>query len=151
MATYLWHGTYDDNVEEIIKAGYIDNIDRSETTRIINAVIYKATKRNVRANCVYLSTESECAEAYDWAFKINVGRLLASSLFVGNFHLIDRIYLLLNTLGADQREIVLLAIDYTNSLITFKEYSKFKNTKYRNWFPEVLYFDKITVSRRNLD
>lgn len=137
----LYHGTYEENVENIIKDGYIDNKKSLEDTLIIDKIISEYMGKLITNNAVYLTDDIMCTQlAYDFEFKVDVSQLDTKLLYVADNSLRDEIL----AYGNDCKEGIKAIEDYVKSFVLFDEYIANQN-KYNN--PEYLYFDKIYINK----
>lgn len=142
----LWHGTWEDNMKNIIKVGYIRNkgVGTSEGTVDIGKVLPG------RSGCIYLSAESESEDAFDYAFKINTSRLDKNLLHVADNRIADAVYEELMGEG-DKERLKRLAEEYKRSFMKYSEYMKVRQEYDKRHFAEFLYYGSIKVNKKDLD
>ena len=146
---FLWHGTYSDCKDEILKDNMIKCFtSTNDTTQEVNELFEANIGYNPRENCIYCSGDTESANGFDYAFKIDTNNLNTNKLFVGDYRLIDDVLC-----SFDNDEIIKLLQQYTDTLITFDEYLHNKHSYLDRdvWELEFLYFDNIKVSYKDLD
>lgn len=140
---FLWHGTYWDFKEDILKTKKLScRGEVGETTKEINDLFETKLGFNPRENCVYFSGDNESTYGFDCAFMVDTNNLNAKKLFVGDYQLIDEVLM-----SDDDTEISKLLQKYSNTLIPFEDYLKNKHN-YLNrdiWELEFLYFDDIEI------
>lgn len=137
----LYHGTYEENIEQIKKDGYIDNTKSLEDTLEIDRIIEGYTGKKITNNAVYLTNDIICTQmAYDYEFIVNTEQLNTDLLYVAEHTYRDEIF----AYGNDCSEGVNAINNYIKSFIPFKDYIN-NNLKYES--PEFLYFDKIYLEK----
>lgn len=138
---YLYHGTYPENIEGILKDGYIDNTKVQEDTLYVDKCIEKYLGRKLTHNATYLGADIQATRfSFDCAIPLKVGvDLDITKLFVANYNYRDEI---LATPEEDD-EYTKVLDNYINSFISFNEYISGDLDSYDN--PEYLYFDKIYI------
>lgn len=146
---FLWHGTYFDCKDNILKDKMLKCCNKiGETTKELNDLFETHIRVNPRKNCIYFSGDSESADGFDYAFKVDTCNLNTDKLFVGDYRLLDDVLC-----SMDNDEIIKLLQQYKDTLIRFDEY--LNNThNYLNrdiWELEFLYFDNVKVTSKNLD
>lgn len=146
---FLWHGTYFDSKDNILKDKMLKCGNKvGETTKELNDLFEARIGFNPRKNCIYFSGDTESTNAFDYAFKIDTNNLNTDKLFVGDYYLLDEVFL-----SEDDTEITKLLQQYNDTLVKFEDY--LKNThNYLNrdiWELEFLYFDDVKVTINNLD
>lgn len=101
-----------------------------------------------RKNCVYFSGDTESANGYDFAFKVDINDLDLDKLYVGDFRILDDVMCAL-----DEKEQEILIKKYKDTLVSFDEYiNNAHGYLERNvWELEFLYFDDVYVSKEDLD
>lgn len=145
---YLWHGTYEDTKDDILKTGVLKNTMSTGTTNEIDDIFVKYLGFNPRENCIYFSGDTESADGYDYAFRVHTRAINTDLLYVGDFSLTDEMF---GTI--EKNELKVICEKYANTLTTFSDY--FKNSHgfmNRNvWELEFLYFGEIEVDEDDLD
>lgn len=148
---FLYHGTWDDNKDDILKLGYIDNMcaGRSyDDTAFLDTVFEKHLGYNPRGLCIYLSNDNETADAYDFAFRVDANSLNTNLLYVGSNEIAQNIYLETTRVDIDDEKIKVLAKSYEKSFMPFDKYLE-TNGKV-DFHLEFLYFGEIIVSEEHL-
>lgn len=146
---FLWHGTYSDCKKEILKDKRLKCSTVSYgDTKEINEFFENHIGFNPRKNCIYFSGDTECADGYEIAFKVNTDDLDLNKLFVGDFSLLNDIYM-----DIDNKEVIKSYQKYCDTLISYEDYlNNVHNYLDRDiWELEFLYFDDIQVTEKNLD
>lgn len=145
---FLWHGTYEEYKDEIIKDGLIRCNRTDSTTEEYDDFFIKVLGYTPRKNYVYFSGHTDCANAYDFAFKVNTRDLDTSKLFIGDYRILDD---LMGTL--DENERAVLVNKYKDTLISFDKYINNAHGYLERdvWELEFLYFGDVNVTEKNLD
>lgn len=149
---FLFHGTWENILEKILREKKISNYYSCDTTEEINQVFLDIYDSNPREYCIYLSKDSESADAYDYAFKIDTNKLNKNLLYVGNYNIIDKIYShIMSSEKQDREYLSQLVNEYVDTMMSFEEYEKGKDNLSKDYFEEFLYFEEIKVSKSDLD
>lgn len=143
----LYHGTFEDNYKSILKDGEIRGyfLVKNEATELIDIYLDKYGETpNLRSNALFLSSAKEAIEAYDYAFVVDAKDLNTNLLYVGDFEIINELYLSIMDYKHSLRKIKMLVNSYENNFIAFNEYLDDKN---RIKVPEFLYFGDISLDK----
>lgn len=138
---WLWHGTYDTFYKMIKSSGFIrPNIENTDTiSKQLNTIINSV--KQIRNNCVYLSNNIECMQAFDRSFRINTNKLDTTRLFVADNRCLDKILMNLNNTAEMEKYID----RYIKSYINFNSYIKNRKEYDKLHFPEFLYYGSIPI------
>lgn len=145
---FLWHGTYEEYKDDIIKDGLIKRSKIDSTTMEYDELFIKYLGFTPRENCVYFSGDTESANGYDFAFKVNINDLDLDRLYVGDFRLLDDVMC-----TSDEKEQEILIKKYKDTLVSFDEYMNNAHGYLERsiWELEFLYFNDVYVSEEDLD
>lgn len=137
----LYHGTYEENLLEIINTGYLDNTKCLGDTLEVDRILENYLGKKLTNDAVYLTDDIICTQmAYDFEFKINTNELDTKYLYVAEYCFRDEIM----AYSDDCEEGIEAIKNYIESFVSFGEYINNK-LKYEN--PEFLYFNKIDISK----
>lgn len=139
----LYHGTYLENLIEIIKSGKLDNKKVSETTQLFDELFEIMIGENFTKYAIYMSDDLECTRfAYDYEFELNTNNLDTNCLFVADFTKREEAFA-----SEDSEQSKILSREYKDSFIPYNEYKCIKNEYDKNHtLREYLYFKDIDVS-----
>lgn len=146
----LYHGTWEDNYENILLDGNLKCSYLSDsTTQELNRLLSKYIGKDIRRNCIYLSIDKECTHAYDRALKVPVSSLDSRLIKICDNRLLDQL-LMAYFDGAEEKVLERIAKGYYESMISFEEYMKVREGYDKEHFAECLYFGDIKVNENNV-
>lgn len=141
---YLYHGTFDDSYEKIIKDELIKCDIKSDTTDLIDAYL----EDNLREGCTFLCQDQESTHAYSEAFEIPVDSLDKDYLFVADNKIVDEMF---SAIYSGKNDLIPeLSSRYKDSFISYKEYMLIKKEYDKEHFAEFLYFKDIKVTEDDI-
>lgn len=146
---FLYHGTWENNKEDILESGIIKNEHYSiDDTELLNEVFEEYLGYNPRNLCVYLSNDEDTMDGYDFGFRINSNKLNTNLLYVGSNKIVQEIYMEIMSQSPNKKKIRKLTKSYEDTLISFSDFLDSNGTI--NSDLEFLYFESIEVSEENL-
>lgn len=135
----LYHGTYNENLIEILKCGYLDNTKVFKDTLYVDKLIEKYLGKKLTNDALYLTDNIFSAHDFDYEFKLIVDvDLDREKLFVAEYNYRDEIM----AYGDDCKEGIEAIENYIKSFVSYNEYIS-KHLNYE--CPEFLYFDTVDI------
>lgn len=141
---WLWHGTYEMFYKSIKECGElrVNTNNADSITLLLDSIINQAAGRQIRGNCIYLSNDIECMDAFDKSFRISTKNLDTHKLFVANNSLLDYIT---GYMGANREVCNKYISEYLKSYINFEQYLKVKKQYDKSCNTEFLYYENIRI------
>lgn len=135
----LYHGTYNENLIEILKCGYLDNTKAFKDTLRADKLIEKYLGKKLTNDALYLTDDIYSTHDFDYDFKLIVDvDLDREKLFVAEHTYRD----ILINFEDDCKEGVDAMKNYIKSFVSYNEYIS-KHLNYE--CPEFLYFDTVDI------
>lgn len=141
---WLWHGTYEIFYKYIKSCGElrVNNENQDNLTKLLDNVVNSAAKKQIRGNCIYLSNDIECMDAFDKSFRISTKNLDTSKLFVANNRLLNYI---IGNMEVNKDLCNKYIAEYLKSYINFEQYIKIRERYDKIYHPEFLYYGNIKI------
>lgn len=141
---WLWHGTYEIFYKSIKECGElrVNNGNADSITLSLDSIINQTAGRQIRGNCIYLSNDIECMDAFDKSFRISTKNLDTHKLFVANNRLLDYIT---GYMGTNREVCNKYISEYLKSYINFEQYIKIRERYDKIYHPEFLYYGDIRI------
>lgn len=143
----LFHGTSENNLENILENKTLNNINYlNDATEEINDILEKYLGENLRDGCIFLTDDYSYADNYENVISININDLNTNYLYVGDINSINSIYDEYCN-NCNEQLIKKNSKRYYKSFIPFNEYILKIEEYNKSYKPEFLYFESISLNK----